>query len=190
MDLVKCPSGHFYDASTHSECPYCGVQSLDLEIESTMAHTQASTQPESNEAKPKPKPAPSMDFDTGKTMGVFQSEEAAAEPCVGWLVCIEGEHKGKDYRLHTEKNFVGREPSNDVSITGDNKVSRKNHAIISFNPKKNTFKILPGDGRGLVYLNDEEVYNVQDLNGYDVIELGDTKLMFVPFCGPKFIWEV
>jgi len=193
MDLIKCPSGHFYDASTHDECPYCGVQSLDLEIEKTQAHAESgSDSADDKSIKAKGESSkPSMSFDTGKTMGMYQQQSATElEPVVGWLVCIEGKSKGKDFRLHSEKNFIGREASNDVAISDDSKISRKNHMIVSFNPKKNTFKILPGDGRGLVYVNDEEVYSVQDLNAYDVIELGETKLLFIPFCGPKFVWEV
>jgi len=189
MDLIKCPSGHFYDASTHDECPYCGVQSLDLDIESTMASPHAN-EPEESEKNPIEPKAPSLNFDVGKTMGMYQSTPDALEPCVGWLVSVDGKCKGEDFRLHSEKNFIGRDASNDVALTSDEKISRKNHAVISFNPKKSNFKILPGDGRGLVYLNEEEVYSVQELNAYDVIEIGVTKLIFIPFCGEKFVWEV
>jgi hypothetical protein len=39
-----------------------------------------------------------------------------------------------------------------------------------------------------VYLNDEEVTVPTELKPYDIIELGQTKLMFVPFCGEHFQW--
>jgi hypothetical protein len=199
MNLIKCPSGHFYDSNAHDECPYCGVQSLDLEMETTQAHTENAPDTDKKEAAAK-EPL-NMDFDSGKTMGMYQPAAGAhsggakamvdwSEPVVGWLVCIEGECKGRDFRLHSEKNFVGRDESNDVVISEDTKVSRKNHATVSFNPKRNTFKIYPGDSRGIVYLNDEEVSSVQELNKSDVIELGETKLVFIPFCGPEFGWEV
>jgi hypothetical protein len=78
----------------------------------------------------------------------------------------------------------------DVAITGDATVSRENHAVVSFNPKRQSFRLAPGDSRGLVYLNDEEVTLAVELNPYDRIELGETTLLFVPFCGESFSWPV
>ena len=60
---------------------------------------------------------------------------------------------------------------------------------MSYNPKKKSFKILPGEGRGLVYLNSEEVDGPKDIGHGDMIELGQTSLMFVPLCGEDFDWE-
>ena len=76
----------------------------------------------------------------------------------------------------------------DVAITDDNGISRDNHAIVSYNPKNNSFKILPGDGHGLTYLNDDEVLTPMELKRGDIVEIGKTKLMFVPFCGESFKW--
>lgn len=112
------------------------------------------------------------------------------DPVVGWLVCIEGPERGRDYRLHTERNFIGRDPSMDVAITGDPSISRANHAVISYNPKRHTFRLAPGDSRGLAYLNDEEVIAPVALAPYDRIELGETTLLFIPFCGERFVWPV
>ncbi len=49
--------------------------------------------------------------------------------------------------------------------------------------------ILPGDSNGLVYLNGEAVYLPQQLNAYDVIEMGESQFLFVPFCGEHYMWE-
>ena len=76
----------------------------------------------------------------------------------------------------------------DISITGDDSISRENHAVISFNPKNGCFRLLPGESHGMVYLNDEEVYSASELFKGDVIELGQTKLKFVPFCDGGFVW--
>ena len=109
---------------------------------------------------------------------------------MGWLVCVAGPEQGRDYRLHSERNFIGRAPSMDVAITGDATISRDNHAVISYNPKKHSFRLAPGDSRGLVYLNDEEVLTPIEVAPYDRIELGETLLLFVPFCGDHFTWPV
>ncbi|WP_242471099.1 FHA domain-containing protein [Thiocystis violacea] len=110
------------------------------------------------------------------------------DPVVGWLVCIAGPERGRDYRLHTERNFIGRDPTMDVAITGDPTISREPQAVISYNPKRHTYRLAPGDSRGLAYLNDEEVIAPVELAPYDQIELGETKLLFVPLCGEWFVW--
>ena len=39
-----------------------------------------------------------------------------------------------------------------------------------------------------MYLNGEEVGVPEDLKPYDLIEIGQCKLLFVAFCGEKFQW--
>ncbi|WP_207732236.1 FHA domain-containing protein [Heliobacterium chlorum] len=102
---------------------------------------------------------------------------------------MEGAELGKDYRLHSEKNFIGRSEKMDVVIRDDETISRENHAIVSYDPKKNSFRLHPGDGRGLVYINGEEVTIPIPIEAYDMIEIGETTLQFVPFCGDRFQWK-
>ena len=49
--------------------------------------------------------------------------------------------------------------------------------------------LLPGDSNGLVYHNEAAVYTPTILGAYDLIEMGDSKFVFVPFCGDNFMWE-
>ena len=111
-----------------------------------------------------------------------------ADPVVGWLVCVNGPDRGRDYRIRSERNFIGRSPEMDICLKNDRGVSRKRHAVITYNPKKNTFKLGPGDSNGLVYLNDEEVEAPSGIKTYDRIQLGETELLFFPFCGENFQW--
>ncbi len=122
--------------------------------------------------------------DTGKTIGIFSMAKV-----VGWLVCVKGSEKGKDFVLGSGRNFIGRSPSMDVSLMGDVSVSRENHAVITYNPRGNSFSISYGTGHGIVYLNGEEVLVPMKLEPYDQIELGKTILIFIPFCGDNFKWE-
>lgn len=122
--------------------------------------------------------------DTGKTIGIFSTTKV-----VGWLVCVKGSEKGKDFVLGSGRNFIGRSPSMDVSLIGDVSVSRENHAVITYNPRGNNFSISYGTGHGIVYLNGEEVLAPMKLNPYDQIELGETVLIFIPFCSESFKWE-
>ncbi len=111
-----------------------------------------------------------------------------SDPVVGWLVCLEGPDRGRDFRLHGEKNFIGRSPLMDVCVPGDDTVSREKHGVVIFDPKKQAFWVLPGDSSGLVYLNGDLVHAPTQINRDDVIEIGQTKLVLIPFCGDKYSW--
>jgi hypothetical protein len=110
------------------------------------------------------------------------------DPVVGWLVCLEGPDRGRDFRLHGEKNFIGRSPIMDVCVPGDDTISREKHGVLIFDPKKQAFWVLPGESAGLVYLNGEIVHSPTPINRDDVLELGQTKLVLIPFCGDKYTW--
>ena len=124
----------------------------------------------------------------GKTVGMMQSQ-MGFDPVVGWLACVEGPSRGKSYTIRSGVNSIGRSERMDIVITGDLKISSENHAKISYSDKHNRFNLLPGEGRNIVYLNDEEVFTPMPLHAYDLIDFGETKLLFVPLCGEKFTWE-
>lgn len=197
--MKRCEKGHYYDETKHSLCPHCGVN-IDLNLGVTMPKrsnqggdmekTQARFPAESDQLGVTQAKTPSIPprNDDGKTVAIVR-KQTGLDPVVGWLVCIEGPDRGRDYRIRSERNFIGRSEKMDINIAGDDAVSRENHAIISYSPKKKQFRVYPGDSRGLVYLNDDEVVISDLLKPYDVIELGQTKLMFIPFCGEHFQWE-
>lgn len=171
MKLERCPNGHLYNAGRYKECPYCSSERLE--------------QVETREEIP-------MDYvenEDDKTTA-YWANEIAVEPVVGWLVCFDGYDKGKDYKLKTEKNFIGRSSEMDVCIEGDNAISRKNHAIIAYNPKNREFVITPGEGTGIVYVQNQAVYAPTKLSPFDVIEMGLSKFVFVALCGDEFDWKM
>lgn len=110
-------------------------------------------------------------------------------PVVGWLVCVDGPAKGRDYRIHTQKNWIGRAPHMDICISGDNCISAEEDAFIAYEPKKKFFHFVPGKGRNLMYLNDDVLLSPVQLKPYDILTIGQTKLMFVPLCGERFDWD-
>lgn len=205
MSLRRCDNGHYYDESKYSNCPNCGIRDLNIETTKPMSRGMGGsnippgepTRPsnrafgndsgEDNSTKRYGESRPQQE--PGATQA-FWKRKLGIDPVVGWLVCVEGHDKGRDYRIRSERNSIGRDPSMQICISGDETISREKHAVISFNPKKGTFLLYPGEGRGLVYLNEEEVAMPAELKAYDLIELGQTKLMFVPFCGERFHWGV
>jgi hypothetical protein len=173
----RCEQGHFYDPSKYSSCPYCGVKVLNPVDTTPHAPSPAPAFP----ALPIPAaPVP----DLGRTVGVLPRELV-----VGWLVCIEGKNRGRDYRIRSENNRIGRSREMEICIENDSSVSRFKHAVISYNPRKNSFKLSPGESSSLVYLNDQDIDSPAELKPYDLIQLGETKLIFIPFCGDVFQWD-
>lgn len=170
MSLTRCLNGHMFSTRKHGNtCPYCNTT---LE------------QPSRNESR-RPQVAEDMEEKTMPYLG----ETTGIQPVTGWLVCVEGPQMGQDYRIMAEKNFIGRSEEMQIRLIGDNAVSRRNHAVIVYDPKKRNFYLLPGDASGLAYHNNEAVYTPAELNAYDLIQLGRSKFVFVPLCGPHFEWD-
>ncbi len=193
MPLSRCDSGHLFDPAKHSSCPTCGVRDelrprrpvpSGPAADADRTRRRDEPSPAGGDAGAPARAAP----DDAKTQRLIR-KVTGVDPVVGWLVCVRGPDRGHDYRLHAEKNFVGRGEGMDVRIAGDGTISRENHAVVSFDPKKEAFRLLPGDGRGLVYLNGEEVVTPVTIAAGDRIELGETELMFVPLCDGRFTWS-
>ena len=110
-------------------------------------------------------------------------------PCVGWLVALNGEHVGTDFRLKAGKNFIGRNAQMDIPLTDDKSVSRDKHAIVVYDPKQHLYMIQPGESSSLVYRNNEVVLMPVKLAVYDKVTVGEVDLLFIPLCGPKFNWN-
>lgn len=139
-------------------------------------------------------PASAAQPDQEVTVGFWSDVEVEGkktkiDPVVGWLVCIKGEAFGKSFLLKSGKNFIGRDRKMDVPLLEDKSVSRECHAICIYDPKSRLFLVQPGTSRELFYLNDKVVLGVEAIKASDVISVGKTDLMFVPFCGEHFSWE-
>lgn len=116
-------------------------------------------------------------------------ESAPFDPVVGWLVCIEGATKGNDYRIHSQNNYIGRSAKMDISIPGDPHISAENSAIIAYDNEDRVFYFGPSTGRNIVRVNGKPALNAAQLEAYDVLTIGTTKLLFVPLCGDRFDWN-
>ena len=202
--MIRCPEGHFYDPSKHGACPWCvqpqdgGVERMSRPLRPGESEVPPPLPPGAPASMPPPLPVPPaaapMTPAAGRPGAPVRSATNAnaagrTYPVVGWLVCLEGPDRGRDFRLHMEKNFIGRAPTMDVVLEGDNTVSREKHGIVIFDPKRQAFWVLPGEAAGLVYLNGEIVHSPAQMHGDDVIEVGLTKLVLIPFCGDKYNWS-
>ena len=132
MSLIRCKNGHLFSEKKHgSICPYCNVV--------VNKNSNAVEDPQ------------------GKYSDiVYLNDLEVLKPVTGWLVCLEGPSRGRDYRVIAEKNFIGRASDMEIRITGDDTVCLRNHAVLVYDPEKNRTMLLPGDSQGLVYILDDD----------------------------------
>lgn len=114
---------------------------------------------------------------------------AAGQPVVGWLVCVDGSNYGSCFNLYGGKNFIGRSADMDICLAGDSTISRVKHAIVVYEPKGRVFFAQPGESHELFYVNNNVVLESTILKDRDVITVGKTTLVFVPFCDSRYGWE-
>jgi len=54
---------------------------------------------------------------------------------------------------------------------------------------KRIFMITPGQANGLIYIDNEALYDTRELKAYNLIEIGESKFIFVNLCGENFDWN-
>ena len=195
MNLTRCNKGHFYDIDRFSQCPHCSTNGVrpnnpTVSLDQAQANIRSDvTVPLSVAAKDIAQSATKPSRNVGEKTISYYNNSLGSEPVVGWLVCIEGNNLGVDYKIKSGRNFIGRAQDMDIAITGDNTVSRERHAAVIYDPKTLKFLVQPGDSKELCYLNDEVVLKAEEISLNDVLTVGSTKLMFFPCCNEKFNWE-
>jgi type III secretion system (T3SS) inner membrane Yop/YscD-like protein len=100
------------------------------------------------------------------------SQDKSREVC-GWIVALNGQHKGEDFRLRVGKNVLGTAADCDIVLT-DKKISRK-HATVRY--EGGEFQIADLDSSNGTFVNDEKVQK-HDLIDNDIVKLGDIEFEF------------
>ena len=200
MSITRCSKGlHFYDDTKYDECPHCGVKAKSFgtssnELNEMMTIAQYnfdSTEPigidnvfMENQIQKQFVP---MDLDDGRTMA-FYSSMKGNDYVTGWLVCVSGPEKGRDYRLHHGFNKVGRGYNMDVYVSEDMYISKDTHCSIAYDAKHNLFHITPSGGC-LTYINGELLQESALLTTGDVIHIGESEFEFIAFCRGDRTWK-
>lgn len=187
VEMTRCEKcGSFYDRAKNAVCPYCnGAQAA---VDKTVPVNPGVTMSVTSNDRTIPTGSVTRPTDDERTMPVFR-KETGIDPVVGWLVCVSGDNLGRDYRIHSDNNYIGRSEKMDIYIRDDETISRENHATITYDSRDKVFYLTPGEGRSIVRLNDKALLMTSELKAYDRIELGTTMLVFVPLCGESFDWR-
>ncbi len=113
-------------------------------------------------------------------------------PTAGWLVIVDGPGRGRDFRLIQGENRIGRDRNMEVCLDfgdrSDATVSRETHALVVYDIHANVFFIERGRSRNLPLLNNQIIRRDQNLAARDIIQVGQTRLLFVPLCDEQFQW--
>ncbi len=96
-------------------------------------------------------------------------------PLMGWVVILEGNDKGKDFRIRDGQNSLGSDPSCNVVISHPT-ISGK-HA--SLRAQDGKFFLTDLDSTNGTYLNrDEKRIAREEIKDNDLIRLGEVTLKF------------
>lgn len=127
------------------------------------------------------------DVTTHAAAGTGEDQDIG-EPVTGWLVVVRGPGLGASLTTGSGLSTIGRGRDQRLSLPFGDKSMSRSHARLIYDPASRKFFIAPGDGKNLTRVNGELLLGNLELEGGELIELGDTHLRFVPFCGPHFDW--
>lgn len=127
------------------------------------------------------------DIDDQKTVGIYSGAMGNAV-VTGWIVCTEGPERGRDYRIKNGFNYIGRAVSSDIVIMDDPAISKDKQCAIVYDNKNIVYMAVPGNGT-LTYINDELLAKPVKLESGDVIKMGTSTFVFIPFCKEGRVWE-
>jgi hypothetical protein len=142
---------------------------------------------------PQKPPAPGRDDRTQILRGKpkVARGEFEQDPVVGWLVVVGGPGLGSFRPVFEGNNTVGRAASQRVALDfGDDAISSEEQAYIRYDSAERAFLFVPNLAKtNIVSVNGKRPTAAVMLAAMDVILMGRTQLVFVPFCGAEFDWS-
>ena len=156
-----CANGHQMEDSWEI-CPFCQKTGYGGAASAPSSKTRVETPSDAAAA-------PAM----GRKTVVIS--ERRKPPVVGWLVAMNGEQKGEDFRVRDGQNILGSAADAEVQVK-DATVSAK-HASLRY--KEGKFYLIDLDSTNGTYLNDKaETIARDELKDNDTIRLGEVVLKF------------
>jgi len=116
-----------------------------------------------------------------------------SNPVVGWLAIIAGPGRGAVLPLSYGVNDIGRGSGVRIRLDfGDDQITLGNQAIfiyaaIIYTARSRRFYVQSVAAETL--LNGRPLRESTELNGGEILQLGQTRLRFVPLCGADFDWR-
>ena len=163
------------------------------------AHIEADTPPTTRVVRGQgsnPAPAP-VEVDEAERTRIVRGRQQVKrgdfdiDPVVGWLVVVGGPGMGSYRPIFEGNNALGRSPKQRIPLDfGDDAISSEEQAYIRYDSAVRSFLFVPNLAKtNVVSVNDQRPTAAVELTAMDVITVGRTQLVFVPFCGPDFDWS-
>lgn len=120
-----------------------------------------------------------------------QRNAFAQDPVVGWLVIVGGPGLGAFRPVFEGNNTIGRAKTQRIPLDfGDDAISSEEQAYIRYDSADRSYLFVPNLAKtNVVSVNDKRPTGAVELAHMDVITVGRTQLVFVPFCGRDFDWS-
>ena len=155
-----CSNGHQME-DAWSMCPYC--QKTGFQVAGGAA---AAVKTRLEEPPKEAAPA------TRKTVLLTEKRKP---PVVGWLVAMNGEHKGEDFRLVEGQQVIGSGADANILLR-DATISGR-HASVRYKDQK--FYLTDLDSSNGTYLNDADAsISREELKDNDMVRFGDATFKF------------
>lgn len=203
MEIKQCEKGHFYKA-TLDRCPVCEKKSQDknnfrMKMKSDMFYSDSISREKMN---PSNETLAAKDYyETSRVQNYKlpkpiinkeESEKASIKenilPVVGWLVCIKGTEKGKDYRIHAGYNYIGRAATMDI-VLSDDRVSGEKDCFIGYDSVEKKYFLGYVNGTNMILVNGRQINGFAEIKSGDYIVIGSCEYRFHAFCGKDFDWN-
>jgi hypothetical protein len=156
-------------------------------------HVETDSPPTTRVVRAVGKPSQDAPQRTTLVRGKMQVTRGAFEhdPVVGWLVVVGGPGIGQFRPIFEGNNSLGRASSNRIPIDfGDDAISSEEQAYIRYDSAERSFLFVPNLAKtNVVSVNEKRPTGAVELAQMDVITMGRTQLVFVPFCGADFDWS-
>lgn len=203
MGIIRCPNRHYYDQTIYDSCPFCknsGISSLSEELGIKFIENNDNDS-ETIAINYSDKQTNSLDNalitpianqkDTEETVAYIDMSDYSIPPVVGWLVCYEGADKGRDFRLITGINRIGRAhiKNFEIEIRESKLIRDRCTSVMAYDEKNKRFYLSPGSESNLItYINDQPTTAQIEMKAYDSLSIGDSKFVFLPLCSERFDW--
>lgn len=138
-------------------------------------------------AKSRPRAPQVVEQTKAASVGMFAPDSRSGS-VVGWLAVIAGPGRGQILPLNYGVNDISRGAKARVRLDfGDTVIALDNQAAIIYTARSRRFYLQSVAAEA--WLNDRPIRGSVELVGGEVLRLGQTRLKFVPLCGPNFDWN-
>jgi hypothetical protein len=203
MSRISCSKGHIYDSAIYGDnCPFCPSQGSGTAVNNnnfggggTVGNFGGGTEV-NQEAGGRTQinggtvgggsptiPMGGGNYGGGVSGGTVirpaggSTGTPSGKRIMGMLVTYSTQPTGQVFHIYEGRNYVGRDANADISIPNDFQVSGKHFSIL-YRVADGKFKFRDEQSSNGTFVN-EALTDEGELNAFDVIRVGSTKLIFI-----------